>query len=121
MQPTYYEILGVAGDASVEEITRKWKLLIREHHPDRNDASDATRKTAEINHAYEILSDSKKRRKYDKKLMKQLESQRQLAANQTESQVTEVPPAPRFLWLRRRVHVQQTPCCHSTSYVVVPC
>jgi DnaJ-class molecular chaperone len=65
--PDYYESLNVAKDASPEEIRRAYHDLAKEWHPDANKHSreKATTKFAEISAAYEILSDSEKRRKYD--------------------------------------------------------
>lgn len=61
----YYDILGVSRDASKEEIKRAYRKQALEHHPDRDKSSDANEKFKEINEAYEVLSDSKKRQAYD--------------------------------------------------------
>ena len=63
----YYEILGVSRDASGEEIKRAYHALAREHHPDvAHDKSKAEHHFKEINEAYEVLSDPKKRSQYDR-------------------------------------------------------
>lgn len=60
-----YQVLGVARSAGEEEIKRAYRKLAREHHPDVNKAADAAEKFSKINHAYEVLSDAKKRKLYD--------------------------------------------------------
>jgi molecular chaperone DnaJ len=63
----YYEILGVARDASGDAIKRAYRALAREHHPDvARDKSKAEHRFKEINEAYEVLSDSAKRAQYDR-------------------------------------------------------
>lgn len=64
-QRDYYEILGLARTASADEIKRAYRKLAREHHPDVNKATDAAKKFAEIQQAYDILSDDAKRKEYD--------------------------------------------------------
>lgn len=65
----HYAVLGVEKSASFEEIKKSYKKLARQHHPDRHQDPDqkeeATNKFKKINEAYEILSDSRKRRNYD--------------------------------------------------------
>lgn len=62
----YYKILGVARGASTEEIKKAFRKLARKYHPDVNPGDKkAEEKFKEINEAYEVLSDSDKRRKYD--------------------------------------------------------
>lgn len=62
----YYEVLGVAKDADVEEIKRAYRRLAMKHHPDRNGGdADAEVKFKEASEAYEVLSDAEKRRRYD--------------------------------------------------------
>ncbi len=65
MAKDYYEILGVSKNATQDEIQAAYRRLVMQYHPDINKAPDATQKMAEINEAYDTLSDPEKRRKYD--------------------------------------------------------
>ena len=60
--PDYYKILGVSRDASADEIKKAFRKLARTNHPD---AGGDEEKFKEINEAYEVLSDDKKRKLYD--------------------------------------------------------
>lgn len=59
----YYEVLGVSKDASADEIKKAFRRAAVQHHPDK-EGGDET-KFKEINEAYEVLKDDKKRQRYD--------------------------------------------------------
>jgi len=60
--PDYYKTLGVSRNAEANEIKKAYRKLARTHHPD---AGGDEAKFKEINEAYEVLSDNKKRKLYD--------------------------------------------------------
>ena len=61
-----YSVLGVARDADADTIKKAFRKLAKEHHPDRNEGSaEAERTFKEINRAFEVLSDPKKRAEFD--------------------------------------------------------
>ena len=59
----YYKVLGVVPTASDKEITRAYRKLAKEHHPDANPGSEERFK--EISAAYDVLGDAEKRKEYD--------------------------------------------------------
>jgi curved DNA-binding protein len=62
----YYKILGLAKTASADEIKKAYRKLALQYHPDKNPGSkEAEAKFKEINEAYAVLSDEKKRKEYD--------------------------------------------------------
>jgi curved DNA-binding protein len=62
----YYKTLGVGRNASEADIRKAFRKLAREHHPDvAKNKAQAEEKFKEINEAYEVLGDPKKRRQYD--------------------------------------------------------
>ena len=64
--PNYYSTLGVSSDATKNEIKTRFRQLVKEHHPDKTKDEKTAEILAEINKAYEILSDDEKRKTYDK-------------------------------------------------------
>lgn len=62
----YYEVLGVSKTASADEIKKAYRSLAKKYHPDMNPGDkEAEAKFKEINEAYDVLSDTEKRSKYD--------------------------------------------------------
>lgn len=61
-KPDYYKTLGVSKNATADEIKKAFRKLARQNHPD---AGGDEEKFKEINEAYEVLSDEKKRQLYD--------------------------------------------------------
>lgn len=65
----YYDLLGVPRDASDDQIKKAYNFLVRKWHPDKQPNEDSRRQAQEkmhdINAAYEVLSDKKKRAQYD--------------------------------------------------------
>lgn len=65
----YYEILGVARDASLEEIKKAFRNLAKQHHPDVNYGNlESEEKFKKINEAYNVLNKESLRKEYDLKL-----------------------------------------------------
>lgn len=61
----YYQTLGVARDASADDIKHAYRRLARKYHPDLNKEADAEARFKEIGEAYEVLKDAEKRAAYD--------------------------------------------------------
>jgi len=62
----YYKTLGVAKDATEDQIKKAFRKLARQYHPDvAKDKKSAEEKFKEVNEAYEVLGDPEKRKKYD--------------------------------------------------------
>ncbi len=63
----YYKILGVAKNASQDEIKKAYRKLARKYHPDLNPGDkEAEKKFKELNEANEVLANEENRKKYDK-------------------------------------------------------
>lgn len=66
MPRDHYEVLGVSRTASAEEITKAYKKLARQNHPDKNPGDKAAEtRFKEIQNAYDTLNDANKRAQYD--------------------------------------------------------
>jgi curved DNA-binding protein len=61
----YYEVMGVARDASADDIKRAYRRLARKYHPDVSKEEDAEARFKELGEAYEVLKDPEKRAAYD--------------------------------------------------------
>ena len=62
----YYKVLGVARSASADEIRSAYRKLAMKYHPDRNpNDKQAEEQFKDVNEAYQVLSDSEKRARYD--------------------------------------------------------
>ncbi len=61
----YYKVIGVGRDAKADEIKRAYRKLARKYHPDVSKEKDAEEKFKEVQEAYEVLHDPKKRATYD--------------------------------------------------------
>jgi curved DNA-binding protein len=77
----YYSIMGVARDATQDEIKRAYRKLARKYHPDVSKEKDAETRFKEVGEAYEVLKDAEKRAAYD-----------QLGANWKQGQEFRPPP-----------------------------
>ena len=65
--PNYYDVIGVSKNATPDEIKKKFRELAMKTHPDKT-KEDSENEMAELNKAYEILSDKERREKYDRYL-----------------------------------------------------
>ena len=61
----YYEVLGVARDATPEDLKKAFRKQALQYHPDRNKAADASDRFKEVNEAYQVLSDPQRKAQYD--------------------------------------------------------
>ena len=61
----FYKVLGVARDASAPEISRAYRRLARQHHPDRNPQPDGAERFRRLADAYAVLNDPAGRARYD--------------------------------------------------------
>ncbi len=77
----YYKTMGVARDASPDELKRVYRRLARKFHPDVSKEADAEAKFKEVQEAYEVLKDPEKRAAYD-----------QLGSNWRQGQEFRPPP-----------------------------
>ena len=81
MQRDFYQILNIGQEASPEEIKEQYLKLALLHHPDKGGDRE---KFKDINLAYKILSDAKKRKKYDTSLASTIDELRQTENRDTD-------------------------------------
>jgi DnaJ-class molecular chaperone len=62
----HYEVLGVARNATTEDVHRAYRMLARRYHPDVNAGADARARFDELSGAYEVLHDPEQRARYDR-------------------------------------------------------
>ena len=66
MSADYYKVLGVANEASAEDIKKAYRKLAVKYHPDKNPGNkEAEEKFKKMSEAYAVLSDVEKRKQYD--------------------------------------------------------
>ncbi len=63
-----YNILGVAPNASADDIKKRYRSLAMRFHPDRNSAEGAEARFNAIQQAYEVLTDARRRAEYDQQM-----------------------------------------------------
>lgn len=127
----YYQILGIARDAGLQDIKKAYRKLALEYHPDKNPGQNE--KFVEIKKAYDVLSDEIKRAEYDKKNMQEKSStavgidptKLQAALNKAYNGSTTIqitpnnkPPRPQWTGAKRTTGAYQTQTTESNSYIV---
>ncbi|MGA5763517.1 DnaJ domain-containing protein, partial [Nonomuraea bangladeshensis] len=66
LEKDYYAVLGVPKTATADEIKKAYRKLARQYHPDSNQGDTAKEaKFKEVSEAYDVLSDTKRRKEYD--------------------------------------------------------
>lgn len=76
---SYYQVLGVAPDATPDEIHRAYRRLARLYHPDLNQGSDARARFDEVSDAYAVLHDPSLRAGYDRRRVPRTHGRRAVA------------------------------------------
>lgn len=91
IQHNYYDTLGVAPDASRDEIKQRYRELARRHHPDVASSSAEANRFREINEANRILSDPSSRANYDAEL--KLKARAQPPVSKTQPSGAKMQPS----------------------------
>ena len=68
--PDYYAILQIEKNVDQNEIKSQFRMLAKKWHPDKKQSDNAEKKMAQINMAYEVLSNPKRRKMYDQHFSK---------------------------------------------------
>lgn len=89
----YYDALGVASDATESKIKRAYYIQARKWHPDKNQSEEAKVKFQAVGEAYQVLSDDKLRKVYDR------DGKEGLSGDKTEAAVGQVDPSLIFTFL----------------------
>ena len=98
MTPNHYEQLGLSQSASEVEIKAAFKRLAKQYHPDKNNGNPVyEEKFKKINAAYQVLSDSTKRERYDYILSYQAQKRQQPYSTSGQA----ARPQPRATLLRK--------------------
>lgn len=84
MAQNYYEILGLQRGASIDDVKKSYRKLVRKYHPDVSKEADAAEKMQQFNVAYETLSDEAKKTEYDQMLDNPFASQGQGGFDQNQ-------------------------------------
>jgi curved DNA-binding protein CbpA len=83
---TYYELLGVAPSAPLDQVRQAYHAAIRRYHPDVNKAPNASVLTMQLNTAWQTLRDPKSRSAYDRAIAPRPSYQSQTQSRQTQAQ-----------------------------------
>lgn len=99
MKRNYYDVLGVMPTAESVVITAAYRALANRYHPDKNiaDPIGSSSKMAEVNAAYETLSDPEKRKRYDQSL-KENSRESKIADNETSEAFSDALSALEAKW-----------------------
>jgi curved DNA-binding protein CbpA len=91
---TFYEVLQVSPQADAEVIAAAYRALARRYHPDVNSGPGAAEQMREINAAYQVLSDPKRRARYDRQRGRPTRMHHAEAATAPTAHRTAQRPAP---------------------------